>query len=92
LRVEPDQLQLLAKLPAGLGEDALEDARHGEDCRPHVEAEPPLLEPRRLAAEPVVLLEQHHLVPARREGARGGEPPEPAANDANRFEIAHLPP
>ena len=39
LRVEPDQRQVLRLVAPGLGEDAAQHARHGQDGRPHVEAE-----------------------------------------------------
>ena len=58
LRVEADQVEVVLEPPPGLGEDAREHARHGEDGRPHVEAEAALVEHGRLAAEPGVLLEQ----------------------------------
>ena len=89
LRIEADQIELVLEPPAGFAEDARENARHGQDRRPHVEPKSCLLEHRRFAAQPVVLLEQDDLVAARGEGAGGGEPPETAADDADGQILCH---
>ena len=75
------QVEVLVQVAAGLGEDALEHPRHGQDRRPHVEAEPVLLQHRRLAAEPGVLLEQRRPVAAAGQGAGRRQAAEAAADD-----------
>ncbi len=82
LRVEPHQVELLVELAAGLAENAPQHPRHGEDGGPHVEAEARLLEHRGLAAEPRVLLEEHHGVAARRQRAGRRQAAEAAADHA----------
>jgi hypothetical protein len=57
--------------------------RQGQDRRPHVEAKAAILQHRRLAAEPGVLLEQLDRVAARGERAGGGQPAQSAADDGD---------
>ena len=89
LRVQPAQIQRCVQVAPRLGEDAAEHGGHGQDGRAHVEPEPLLLQLRRLAADPVVLLEQNDLVAARRQGAGRRQPAQAAADDADRVHAAH---
>ena len=103
LRVEPDQRQVLRLVAPGLGEDTPQDARHGQDGRPHVEPELAAIgasraagrrqpQHRGLAAEPWVLVEQRHLVPARRGGRRRRQATEAATHHHNMRNHAVLSP
>ena len=84
LRVEPAQVEVVVHVPPGFLEDALQHGRDGQDGRPHVEAEAVLFQHRRLAAEPGVLVEQDHLVAARRQRAGRGQAAQPGADHADR--------
>ena len=78
------EVEIVVQVAPGFGEDALEHARHGEDRRPHVEAEAAFVQHRRLAAEPGVLVVEGDPVAARRADAGGRQSPEPAADDRDR--------
>ena len=80
LRIEADKFEVIVEVPAGLREDAAKHARHGEDCRPHVEAEPGFIQFGGFAAEPRAFLEHDDLVTARCECAGCRQPTEPAAD------------
>ena len=85
LRIEPHEVEVILHARAGLGEDAAQHGRDGDDGRPHVEAEAVAGELRGLAAEPFVALEEDDLAPARGEHAGCGEAGESAADDADGF-------
>ena len=89
LRIEAAQVERFRHVPAGLGEDALEHARHGEDGRPHVEAEAALVQHGGLAADPAVLVEHGRAMTARGEHAGSGKAAEPAADHRNRLGLGH---
>ena len=89
LRIEADELELVLEPPVRFAEDACEDARHGQDRRPHVEPKTTLFEHRRFAAEPLVFLEQDDFMAARGEGAGSREPTEAAADDADGQVLCH---
>ena len=83
LGIEANQVQVIFELLAGLGEDASQHRRQGQDRRPHVEAIALLLEDRRLAPEPTIPLEQDDAIPSGGERARGRQSSQPAADDAD---------
>ena len=90
LRVEAHQRHRAVQVAPGFGEDAAQHAGHGQDRRPHVEAEAALLQHRRLAAEPGILLQQHHAMTARRQHHRSRQPAQAPA-DHRDPSIADLP-
>ena len=83
LRIEPAEIERVRHRAASLGEDALQHTWHSQDGRPHVEPVAILLEDGRLAAEPIVLLEQHHLMAAGCERAGGGQAGQACADDGD---------
>ena len=70
LRLQLDQRHVLMQGSAGLGENAAQHTRHGQDGRAHIEAEIAAairrrqVQHRRLAAEPWVLVQHGDPVPA----------------------------
>ena len=89
LGIEATQLEHALEALSGLGEDAREDAGQGQDRRSHIEAKAAFLQHGRLAAEPVVLLEQPHLVAAPGKHDRSGKPRQPAADHHDGSIAAH---
>ena len=83
LRVESNERHVVVEFAAGLGEDPRQDRRQSEDCRAHVEAEAVGFEDRGLAPEPVVGLEKHNIVTARRQDARRRQTAQTSANDSD---------
>jgi hypothetical protein len=84
LRIEAHEFDIIREIAAGLREDALQHPRNRQDGRPHVEAEAAVVQHRRLAAEPGVLVVQCHLVTARRRDAGGRQTAKSPADDGNR--------
>jgi hypothetical protein len=89
LRIKADEIELFLEPPVRFAEDAGEHPWHGQDRRSHVETETTFFEHGRFAAEPPVLLEQNHLVPARGQRARGSKPAQAAADDADAWVPRH---
>ena len=69
LRIEPHEIEIIGEVASGLGEDAFQHPRHGQDRRAHVEAEARFVENRRLAAEPGILVVKRDPMAARRRDA-----------------------
>ena len=88
LRVEPDELEDVAEVAAGLGEDPREHRRHQENRRPHVEAEPGGFKHVGLAAAPAPPLEDNHIVTAGRQGAGSRQAAQTRADDPDAAGLA----
>ena len=88
LRIEPHEVEIVGEVASGLREDALQHARHGEDRRPHVEAEAVFVQHRRLAAEPGVLVVKRDLMAARGRDAGGRQAAQSSADDCNRSTLS----
>ena len=88
LRIEPHEVEIIGEVAAGFREDALQHPRHGEDRRAHVEAEAVLVQNRRLAADPGILVVEGDLVSAGRRDTGRRQSAQSSADDRNRSPLS----
>jgi hypothetical protein len=84
LRIETHEIEIIREVSPRLREDALQNARHGEDRGTHVEAKAVLVQHRGLAADPGIFVVERHRMTAGRRDAGRRQPAESTADHGDR--------
>ena len=92
LWIERKDFEVVLHLAVGFFEHPLENTRKRQDGRPHVKAKTLRVMDRGFPTQPIVLVEQGHVVPARSQHARAGQASEspPTTTTLRLFESAAI--